>query len=140
MILYAEPSAVLAWLLGETDGAKVRELLASAAMIFASRLTTAEAERGLARLETGASLPSAEAAVLRETLSHAASHWIRRDIDAAVLARVGRSFPVEPVRTLDAIHLATVLELRASEPRLAILSLDHRIRGNAERLGIGVVP
>ena len=38
MILYAESSAVLSWLLGEADGALVRSIMASASVVFASRL------------------------------------------------------------------------------------------------------
>jgi hypothetical protein len=53
-----------------------------------------------------------------------------------VLRRAGRTFPVEPVRTLDAIHLATALEFTAVYPDLRVLSYDRRIRGNAEALGI----
>ena len=140
MIVYAESSAVLAWLLGEADGAKVRSVLSSADVVFASRLTLAESERALARLEAEGALPGPESVVLRETLSRTSSHWVRFEIGAPVLARVGRPFPVEPVRTLDAIHLATALELRAAEPGLVIVTLDHRIRANAERLGIQVLP
>jgi len=140
VILYAESSAVLAWLLGESEGEPVRAVLAAAGVVFASRLTIAECERGLARLEAGGSLPSSDTVVLREALGRAASHWIRYDIGVSILARVGQAFPAEPVRTLDAIHLATALELRSAEPRLEVLTLDRRIRSNAEQLGMPVHP
>ena len=140
MILYAESSAILSWLLGDGDGATVRSVLAGADVVFASRLSVAECERALARLEAERILPGPETVVLRETLSRATSHWIRYEIGPTVLARVGRAFPIEPVRTLDAIHLATALELRAMEPRLAVLTLDRRIRANAEQLGLPVLP
>ena len=45
-----------------------------------------------------------------------------------VLARAGSPFPVEPVRTLDAIHLATALELATAFPDLRVLSFDRRTR------------
>lgn len=140
MILYAESSAVLSWLLGEADGATVRAILSSARVVFASRLTAAESERALARLEADGSLPGPDAVVLRETLSRATTHWVRYEIGTSVLARVGRAFPIEPIRTLDAIHLATALELRAAEPRLKVVTLDQRIRANADRLGLPVLP
>ena len=57
-------------------------------------------------------------------------------VTSDVLARAGRAFPVEPVRTLDAIHLATALEFVATYPDLRILSFDERVRSNAEALGI----
>ena len=56
----------------------------------------------------------------------------------AVLARVGRPFPVEPIRTLDAVHLATA-ELLDDAPQLVtIVTRDHRVRENAQALGFAV--
>ena len=57
----------------------------------------------------------------------------------AVLVRVGRQFPVEPIRTLDAVHLATAEEL-AEPPRpshiiVAIKMLPGRDRGCSADLG-----
>ena len=49
MTLYAESSAVLAWLLGEPSGRVVRERLATAAIIIASDLTLIESDRVLQR-------------------------------------------------------------------------------------------
>jgi predicted nucleic acid-binding protein len=60
------------------------------------------------------------------------------DVSSAVLERAGRLFPVEPVRTLDAIHLATV-ELLGEAPQLVtIVTRDRRIRDNAVALGFAV--
>ena len=56
----------------------------------------------------------------------------------AVLARVRRPFPVEPIRTLDAMHLATA-ELLGEPPQLmTIVTRDQRVRQNAEALGYAV--
>lgn len=53
----------------------------------------------------------------------------------AVLHRAGRPFPVEPIRTLDAIHLATA-ELLGEPPQLmTIVTRDVRVRDNAKALG-----
>jgi hypothetical protein len=55
-----------------------------------------------------------------------------------VLARVGRPFPVEPIRTLDAVHLATA-ELLGEPPQLmTIVTRDTRVRDNARALGYAV--
>jgi hypothetical protein len=57
-----------------------------------------------------------------------------------VLARAALPFPREPVRTLDAIHLASaVLHAQAAAP-LEVLSTDPRIRDSAVALGWPVVP
>jgi hypothetical protein len=56
----------------------------------------------------------------------------------AVLARVRRPFPVEPIRTLDAVHLATT-ELLGEPPSLiAVVTRDVQVRENAEALGYAV--
>ncbi len=47
---------------------------------------------------------------------------------------------VEPIRSLDAIQLATVLVLRDIQPDLRILSLDRRVRENAVALGFEILP
>lgn len=45
MIVYAESSAVLSWLLGEPDGVEVGEILKEADFVVASQLTFTECER-----------------------------------------------------------------------------------------------
>jgi hypothetical protein len=46
-----------------------------------------------------------------------------------------RPFPVEPIRTLDAVHLATAERLGEAPPLLTIVTRDDRVRENAEALG-----
>jgi len=52
-----------------------------------------------------------------------------------VLARALEPFPA-PVRTLDALHLATAQYLVARDQKLALATYDGRMRACAERLGI----
>jgi hypothetical protein len=66
--------------------------------------------------------------------------WGVLELSAELLQGARRSFPFEPVRTLDAIHLASALEARGEIPDLRVLSLDQRVRRNAEALGFAVVP
>ena len=56
-------------------------------------------------------------------------------VTETILAHAGRSFPVEPVRTLDAIHLATAEALGDPPALLTIVTRDHRIRDNASAFG-----
>ncbi len=56
----------------------------------------------------------------------------------AVLARVRKPFPVEPIRALDAVHLATLELLGEPPPLMTIVTRDSRIRDNAEALGYAV--
>ena len=46
----------------------------------------------------------------------------------------------EPVRTLDGIHLATLLVLNTAAIDVDVLSCDSRVRENAEALGFRVLP
>lgn len=59
-------------------------------------------------------------------------------VTADVLARVRRPFPVEPVRTLDAVHLATAELVGEPPPLLTIVTRDDRIRENAVALGYAI--
>jgi predicted nucleic acid-binding protein len=138
--LYAESSAVLAWLLGEPSWGALRDMLGRARLVTASALTLLECERALVRAAVGGRAAGDEASAARALLAGAAAHWIVADIDAVVLARAGEPFPAEPIRTLDAIHLATALLARAALPDLTVLSLDRRVRACAMRLGFRVLP
>ena len=56
----------------------------------------------------------------------------------AVLARVRRPFPIEPIRTLDAVHLATMEMIDEPPPLVVVVTRDVRVRENAEALGYAV--
>ena len=62
------------------------------------------------------------------------------ELRARFLEQSGRTFPIEPVRSLDAIHLIVASWLKETRPSLAIASLDDRVRDNASALGITVLP
>lgn len=135
--VYIESSALLAALL-EKDGAARTSLRSKRRRRITSALTFAEASRALVRARADGRLaPADERAALR---------WLqtfRRRCDVvaitdAVLARAGRPFTVEPIRTLDAIHLATA-ELLGEPPQLiTIVTRDNRIIQNAKALGYAV--
>jgi hypothetical protein len=138
--VYAESSAVLAWLLDEAAAPVVRQLLTDADIIVTSELTLIECDRVLIRAIHLGELTEAEAADCRAELSAAASHWHIFRIADEVVSRVRHPFPGEPIRTLDAIHLASTLVARSAVLGLGLLSLDERVRNSARQLGIDVVP
>jgi predicted nucleic acid-binding protein len=138
--LYAESSAVLAWLLDEETAPVVRQLLTDAEIIVASDLTLIECDRVLIRAIRLGELTEAEAADRRAQLSAAASHWHILRIANEVVDRARQPFPGEPIRTLDAIHLASTLVARSAVAGLNLLSLDERVRNAARKLGIEVLP
>jgi predicted nucleic acid-binding protein len=138
--LYAESSAVLAWLLDEDSGEAVRESLAAEQLVVASDLTLIECDRVLQRATALGELSEADAADRRAHLNTVASHWTLMRIGPEVVERARQPFPGEPIRTLDAIHLATLLVARSALAGLALLSLDRRVRGAALGLGIELRP
>jgi hypothetical protein len=138
--LYGESSAILAWLLDEDSAAEVRRFLTGADAIVASDLTLIECDRVLLRAAALGELTEAEAADRRAHLATASGHWHLLRIAAEVVDRARQSFPGEPIRTLDAIHLASALVARGAVAELRLLSLDGRVRRAAARLGLEVLP
>lgn len=58
---------------------------------------------------------------------------------APVLTRALEPFPV-PVRTLDALHLASIDFLRAQGPSVLLATYDERLRKGAAALGVPLYP
>ncbi|HXX28256.1 MAG TPA: hypothetical protein VEI99_07305, partial [Terriglobales bacterium] len=73
-------------------------------------------------------------------LNAAASHWNLWRVSPDIVERARYPFPTEPVRTLDAIHLASALAVRSAIPGVALLSLDDRIRRAGKQLGFRLRP
>lgn len=105
-----------------------------------SELTLLEVRRSLERGRASGRLDDDASARARADLAEASAGWAVIRIVPELLDRAGRSFPVEPVRTLDALHLASALAVRDGTPDLAILSLDQRIRDNAREMRFPLVP
>lgn len=57
-------------------------------------------------------------------------------LDTGVIERASELFPAEPVRSLDAIHLASALEYKKLYPDLTMLTFDKRISDNLQELGL----
>ena len=140
MNLYAESSAVLAWLLDEPSAATVRQLLGSSEITVSSDLTLIECDRVLLRAIALKELTEAEAADRRAHLAAAAAHWQMLRIAPEIVDRARQPFPGEPIRTLDAIHLASLMVGRSAVRGLGLLSLDDRVRKAAKGLGVDTVP
>lgn len=140
MSLYAESSAVLAWLLDEDPAPGIRRLLAGADLVVASDLTLIECDRVLQRAVNIGDLTEAEAADRHAHLVTVATRWHVLRIGAEIVERARQPFPGEPIRTLDAIHLSSAVVARAATAGIQLLSLDDRVRRAGTRLGLQVVP
>ena len=103
-----------------------------------SALTFAEIGRAIVRARVAGRLT-----LDQESAAVGALQVFERRCDAvavtdAVLSRIRRPFPVEPVRTMDAVHLATA-ELLGEPPQLVrIVTRDRRIQDNARAQGYRV--
>jgi len=136
--LYLETSAIArAYLhLDVDDHATLQSAIQEADEVFTSALTDVELRRAATQL--------AHREGKRAELLVAALECIR-DADIIpltdkVLARAGGAFPL-PIRTLDALHVATALEvqLRPEVTALVMLSRDKRVREVATAVGLQLV-
>ena len=140
MICYAESSAVLSWLQGEGRGREILGILRRAEKVVSSDLTLLECDRGLRRRVAEGTLTEAEADKARALLAAAEPKWDIVPLTPRVIGFGRRTFPVEPVRPLDALHLGTALFVRTTVPDLRMVTLDARVSSNARLLGLPVEP
>lgn len=140
MRLYTESSAVLAWLLDEPTADLVEPVLQEAEVVFTSDLTLVECDRTLVRLEATGTLSGHEVAQRRKLLEEIALNWTFLRLDQQIVERARQRFPGEPLRSLDALHLASALAVRYGVPKLTVLSLDGRVRRSALDLGFRIEP
>lgn len=138
--LYAESSAVLRWLLGAPDGPAIQALLGAASEVVSSALTVAEVHRTLHRLTALGTLTPEARDRAQARFSRALARWAVHAVTEDLLRRAGEGFPCEPVRTLDAVHLATAAYWAREIELVSLLSVDARVRENARALGLGVEP
>jgi predicted nucleic acid-binding protein len=109
------------------------------ASAVSSELIVAELLRTLDRLRIAASTPDAELAQLREAAERNLAKLDLVPIDRAVLRRAGGAFPT-PVKTLDAIHLATALLWEEHAGEIVFLTHDRQLANAARACGLTVYP
>jgi hypothetical protein len=125
-LIYLDSSVALGRLLGE--GRAPRESL-WADPIVSSRLLEYEVWNRINARGMGGALADA-VAVLMEPITFV-------EFARTVLRRALEPFPI-PVRTLDALHLATIEFLRAQGEPVELASYDNRLLAAAQALGISL--
>lgn len=138
--LYAESSAILRWLLGTEDAASLQDALMGANVVLTSTLTSAEVARTLRRLVAAGEIEPRAGNRSWDRYTAARAHWNLYAISDPVLERASQAFPREPVRTLDAIHLATAALIALEVTPPVVLSVDRQLRANVRALGLDVLP
>jgi predicted nucleic acid-binding protein len=135
---YIESSALVAAVL-ERDAEAMSQIHEIGRRV-ASALTFAESSRAVIRARVRRQItPGEERAALRELRTVEAQSTVLA-ITRDVLTRAGKLFPVEPVRALDAIHLATLESLGETPPLVTVVTRDDRIARNARALGYAIAP
>jgi hypothetical protein len=122
---YLDSSAIVKLVVAEPESAALRRYLRRRRPLVSSALAKAEVLRALLLL--------GEQAVRRGQEVIARLELIR--ISDRILAAAGQLLPAE-LRTLDAIHLATALELGGDLAR--VITYDERMRTAATAIGCSV--
>ncbi len=125
-IVFLETSALLRVVFSETGGRQVVSTLEKADHILASRLIQVETDRALIR--KGIQDPGADA--LLKVKRAVNQFWSRvefMEMTKEICATAGQVATASPLRSLDAIHLATFFHVRTLFPSVSLLSFDERI-------------
>jgi predicted nucleic acid-binding protein len=133
---YIESSALVAAML-EGDVAAKASIRAPGQRIT-SALTIAETSRAILRARLSGRVTAQQLRAALLTLQRFARRCHIVSVTDTILTRAGRPFPVEPVRTLDAIHLATAEALGDPPALVIIVTRNLRVRENSTALGFPV--
>ena len=98
--------------------------------VVSSVLSIVETGRALIRAGTEGIINAGEHQRLKGLFAEHSISWVYLEINSSVRNRATQPFPVEPIRSLDAIHLSTAIELIQIYPDLVVLSFDKRIVDN----------
>jgi len=135
-VRYIESSALVAALL-ERDAGALKSVRSRGRKVT-SALTIAEAARAILRARAAARLTADQERSAVRALLRFERRCFLVAVTEPILARVRRPFPVEPVRTLDAVHLVTTELLGEPPPLIVVVTRDVRVRDNAQALGYTV--
>lgn len=140
MKVYADSSAILSWLFGEARASAVHDILAGATLVIASTLTGIECARAVHRAASLGRITRRQADALLDEYRLLEANWDQIPMAERVVVAASEPFPVEPVRALDAIHLASARAAYERFRDVGLLTLDDRMRENARALGLTVLP
>ena len=136
--LYVESSAVVRVTVERHT--LLRSRIEAAKKLTTSTLMEAEARRAIIRAERDGRIDARHRRESEAWLRNLLGECSIVAVDEAILARAVLDFPVEPVRTLDAIHLASAIHFADLVGALTMVSCDDRVRDNAKALGWKVLP
>jgi uncharacterized protein len=132
--VYLDTSVLLRVVMGEKDALRNWAAIDTP---FASVLVRVEALRTIDRSRLRQSLRDDDVAERRADVFRVLSGCAVVPLDARILERSSEAFPTA-LGTLDAIHLATALLVRAEQPDLAFATHDRALATAARAVGFRV--
>jgi predicted nucleic acid-binding protein len=108
--------------------------------LFTSALTFVEAARAISRAKREGRLSASDAREAERQLAAFERSCDAIALEDEVLRRAREDFPEEPVRSLNAIHLASLRVLDNQLGGFEVATCDDRVRRNAAALGFAVLP
>jgi predicted nucleic acid-binding protein len=136
-VIYLETSALLTWLFDEPDASQTIDTINGADLVVTSDLLRIETTRAIKRALHEKLITAEQRDALMLTFRDLVQSCFRMSMDESVVTGATGDFPVEPVRSLDAIHLSTALEYKKLYPELKMLTTDSRLKQNTVSLGLG---
>ena len=133
---YVETSALLAALMEGDVGAAAS--INADGLCVASSLTFAEGHRAIIRARAMGRFHADHERHLLAALGKVEAHCDVIRMSDAILAAVRSPLPIEPVRTLDAIHLRSLQTLDEDPKHIVVVTRDKRIEANARAMGYGI--
>jgi predicted nucleic acid-binding protein len=125
--LYLDTSAVLRAALETGTTPDVEARIRSAPVLVTSRLSLVESERAVLRARSATDVPEGRLADAQREIE---AVWARCEIwelTRAVCEVARQVAPRKPLRTLDALHLATFVLARRKIEGLELLTVDARL-------------
>ena len=126
--VYLDTSAVLRAVLETGSTPEVEKQLREADALITSRLALVESARAIHHLRLAGHVPESR---LADAEREIAAVWARCDLwelTSAVCEAARHLAPSTPLRTLDALHLATFVAARRRISGLELLTVDERLQ------------
>jgi predicted nucleic acid-binding protein len=133
--VYLDSSAVLRAVLEAGTSPTLEESIREAGFLMTSRLALVESARAFHRLRTQGRVAEASLVDGERAVASLWAHCEILELAPGVCELAERVAPGEPLRTLDALHLATFLLARRRFERLELLTADERLRVACARVG-----
>jgi predicted nucleic acid-binding protein len=129
--LYLDTSAVLRAVLETGTVPAMEQRIRHADLLLTSRLSLVESARALIHLRTASALPESRIGDAERDLASLWARCILWELTPAVCELACHVAPGKPLRSLDALHLATFVLARRRVSGLEMLTADERLRSAA---------